>query len=66
MTEEALMMDGDPRQPFLCVACLPNDISVVGAHDGHLYVFEGNNQVDKVQAHAASVNCIVAVDKVGG
>jgi hypothetical protein len=57
-------MDGVNRQPFLCVTPF-EDKTVVGAHDGHLYIFEGASMVDKVQVHTSSVNCIVAVDKVG-
>ena len=64
VTDEALFMEDDPRQPFMSVACF-EDKTVVGSHDGHLYIFEGCSQVDKVQAHAAAVNCIVAIDKVG-
>lgn len=35
-TDDALFMEGDPRQPFLSIACFDGDKSVVGAHDGHL------------------------------
>ncbi len=36
VAEEGIFMEGDPRQTFLCCATLSGDMTVVGAHDGHL------------------------------